>query len=152
MTKAQVLKELMDTLKKATSIGLLDDLAADIHPDIINAFCDGVDSASLVPPIASHTPGPWTLSPCDDSSDIAIHGYNDGQHQWIGDVVCDSDSWHATDANRNANAMLIAAAPDMLAALRTIVNDSPEPGEDAVLTVDGYNQACAAIAKATGTE
>jgi hypothetical protein len=49
-----------------------------------------------------------------------------------------------------ANARLIAAAPDLLAALSRIVNDSPEPGEDAVLTVEGYNQACAAIAKAMG--
>ena len=53
-------------------------------------------------------------------------------------------------AEGRANATLAAAAPDLLAALKRIVNDSPEPGEDAVLTVDGYNQACAAIAKAQG--
>jgi len=41
------------------------------------------------------------------------------------------------------------AAPKLLAALKRIVNDA-EPGEAAQLTVDGYNQACAAIAEAEG--
>ena len=36
---------------------------------------------------------------------------------------------------------------ELLAALQFIVNDA-EPGEDAQLTVTGYNKACAAIAKA----
>lgn len=44
---------------------------------------------------------------------------------------------------------LLAAAPDLLAALEFIVNDTPEAGADAVLSVAGYNAACAAIAKAT---
>jgi len=46
-------------------------------------------------------------------------------------------------------AALAAAAPDLLAALQFIVNDA-EPGEDAALSVEGYNRACAAIAKAKG--
>lgn len=50
-----------------------------------------------------------------------------------------------------ANLALIAAAPELLAALQFIVNDTPRgPGEDAELTVTGYNLACAAIAKARG--
>lgn len=47
-----------------------------------------------------------------------------------------------------SNARLIAAAPELLEALLFIVNDFPEPGEDARLTVDGYNKACEAINKA----
>ena len=47
------------------------------------------------------------------------------------------------------DAALIAAAPELLAALLYIVNDC-EPGEDAQLTVTGYNLACAVIAKAKG--
>jgi hypothetical protein len=39
-------------------------------------------------------------------------------------------------------------APDLLEALKFIVNDM-EPGEDAKLTVAGYNKACSAISKAT---
>ena len=38
---------------------------------------------------------------------------------------------------------------ELLTALSFIVNDA-EPGEDARLTVEGYNRACAAIAKARG--
>lgn len=45
----------------------------------------------------------------------------------------------------------LLAAPDLLEALKFIVNDG-EPGEDAVLSVKGYNLACAAIAKATVAE
>ena len=41
---------------------------------------------------------------------------------------------------------LIDAAPDLLNALLVIVNDA-EPGESAQLTTNGYNLACAAIAK-----
>ena len=41
------------------------------------------------------------------------------------------------------------AAPELLAALQFIVNDTPEPGEDARLTTEGYNKACAAIERAT---
>lgn len=47
------------------------------------------------------------------------------------------------------NALLIASAPDLLAALLFIVNCA-EPGEDAELTAEGYNMACEAITKATG--
>ena len=37
----------------------------------------------------------------------------------------------------------------LLEALQYIVNDTPESGEDAELTVKGYNMACEAIRKAT---
>lgn len=38
----------------------------------------------------------------------------------------------------------------LVEALEFIVNDTPEPGEDAQLTVEGYNKACAALAAARG--
>ena len=100
-----------------------------------------------MPTTASHTPGPWTLSPWTASSDIAIHGYNDGQRQWIGDVVGDTDSEHATDANRDANARLIAAAPDMLEALKGLM-----PMWQSGIDEPWVKAARDAIAKATGTE
>jgi len=49
-----------------------------------------------------------------------------------------------------ANAYLIAAAPELLEAALYVVDDTPTPGEDAELTVEGYNRLCAAIAKAEG--
>lgn len=51
----------------------------------------------------------------------------------------------------NSQAMnIVKHADELLAALIRIVNDTPVPGEDAVLTVAGYNQACEAIAKVRG--
>jgi len=47
------------------------------------------------------------------------------------------------------NAALMTAAPELLEALQYIINDCPEPGEDAQLTAKGYNIACEAIRKAT---
>ena len=44
----------------------------------------------------------------------------------------------------------LAAALKMYKALEFIVNDAPE-GEDAVLSAEGYNRACAALAEADGT-
>ena len=45
----------------------------------------------------------------------------------------------------------LQANAELLAALEYIVNDA-EPGEDARLTVEGYNRACAAIAAAKGVK
>ena len=53
-----------------------------------------------------------------------------------------SACWNACDG------LNPAAVPGLLAALQFIVNDAPA-GEDAQLTVKGYNMACAAIAAAT---
>lgn len=111
---------------------------------------------------SKHTPGPWRLGRAggtvvagdpaapfgEDRSTEAYYG---------GDLIAES-------IGRDADATLIARAPDLLReveelraqnaelleALEFIVNDSPEPGEDAVLSVGGYNRACAAIAKAKG--
>ena len=66
-------------------------------------------------------------------------------------LVCDENTGENIAVTYKAeNAALVVAAPDLLAALEYIVNDIPEPGEDAELTVKGYNLACAAIAKAKG--
>lgn len=47
--KQEALKELNRALRTATDTGLFDDIAAQIHPDIINQFCDGVaDFTKLV--------------------------------------------------------------------------------------------------------
>ena len=87
-----------------------------------------------------HTPGPWT------ASDNAIYGSSG----LIKPLVAHLDDRFADDEAAN-NARLIAAAPDLLAALREIVA-AVEVGE-----VDGYSpsgdwfrEAKAALAKATG--
>jgi len=88
------------------------------------------------------TKGPWHVN--DKIRDELYVEYKGG---FICDMQC-SDT-EKQEAEVRANARLIAAAPELLAALQFIVNCA-EPGEDAVLDVDGYNLACAAIAKATG--
>lgn len=81
-----------------------------------------------------HTPGPWTVG------DTPAIVYDDN--------ACEVAMATFNQESFEANARLIAAAPELLAALEFIVNDA-EPGEDARLTANGYNRACAAIAKAT---
>ena len=63
---------------------------------------------------ARHTPGPWRVSAHDDNGDIVVRDYNMGaivancSEEFYGDI---------TPKEQSANARLIAAAPDMLAAL-----------------------------------
>lgn len=92
-----------------------------------------------------HTPGPWFINgPFDHDNDLFIRTSIDGENFDIANLSCDETE------DTKANASLIAAAPDLLAALEFIVNDLIAPGEDAHLSVDGYNKACAAIKKAKG--
>ncbi len=88
----------------------------------------------------SHTPETWYTSIRASIHEQAIV-YDETTGRIIAITYSDADG-------KNAN--MISASRDMLDALERIVNDSPSPGEDAVLTAEGYNQACAAIAKARG--
>ena len=81
-----------------------------------------------------HTPGPWTVA--DEAGDLVltVRGIND---EFIADLSI-------------ANAHLIAAAPDLLAALLDIV--AIDDGDISALWpyCDLFDNARAAIAKATG--
>jgi len=99
--------------------------------------------------IRLHTPGPWTVDYTDDnlriySGDLLI-GEVSGSTEHI--------KVHGLDEETTeANAWLIAAAPDLLAALERILarvetlNLLTERGEEAKMA----EQARAAISKATG--
>ena len=89
---------------------------------------------------AQHTPGPWRLHPTDDTAVIAMDGT--GVAGMTG-YYNDPDIWPVMEAN----ARLIAAAPDMLAALRELVRkaDFGEPVPD---WLNAWDEARAAIAKA----
>lgn len=63
---------------------------------------------------AAHTPGPWNVS--KSSMDRLI--YADSEHAFDLAIVRNGGS----DANVEANARLIAAAPEMFAALKDSVN------------------------------
>ena len=97
-----------------------------------------------------HTPGPWLFSPVNDCAVAIVE--DDGTS--IFDVtVC----LHTTGQSAlAANAALVAAAPDLLAALLEVVAewDARHADEDHrrgyTLDTGGIAQARVAIAKATG--
>lgn len=64
----------------------------------------------------SHTPGPWTL---DDDYFVSCES----------GIICDPHCSHDIDmSERDANAALLAAAPDLLEAIRTLrdhMDDNP---------------------------
>ena len=97
---------------------------------------------------AKHTPGPWTVksatSVVADGAQVASCGFKMG-------------SWPKEDYDtEEANARLIAAAPDLLAACRWLIDQMAEPihdGGDGGIVSDyarRYADARAAIARATG--
>ena len=84
-----------------------------------------------------HTPGPWFY---ETGNTEALIVERDGT------TVAELQTTYQTTAHRSleANARLIAAAPDLLAALQSLINDQ----RDASLPI--LSQARAAITKATG--
>lgn len=97
--------------------------------------------------MTKHTPGPWAL---DDESIYAPGG--EGWKQ-----VAEIPNWRTNPGEvltpeDNANARLIAAAPDMLEALQALANWGPFQNgyapDDAFSKIQSMTRA--AIAKATG--
>jgi hypothetical protein len=100
----------------------------------------------------THTPGPWSahgqaiyagdtyLAQCWDETSRELHTYKDA----VGDIPVPSNG-----AEAQANARLIASAPDMLKALRGMVR---EINLGARMHTAPVEAARAAIAKATGSE
>ena len=92
---------------------------------------------------AQHTPGPWRSS---GSLTIYIEArLGDG---WIQEVcsVGPTEADKGYGEQQQANARLIAAAPDLLEALQAVLANSL----DSKGLADAHKQARAAIAKATG--
>ena len=114
---------------------------------------------------AVHTPGPWTAN-FDHQQNACAHvrasnGYNEVATVFVasedGDQKRDENGCWPDQPVRDANARLIAAAPDMLAALQELLAVTPAVAPAAGMlagiverhraAIDG---ARAAIAKATG--
>ena len=85
---------------------------------------------------AQHTPGPWHVDPENPT--------------WVDDEneCCMATTGYGDDEGDRANARLIAAAPDMLAALRQVVDETA--GGMVPPSTDAIDTARAAIAKAEG--
>ena len=95
------------------------------------------------------TPGPWI---CHSGMVWKPDGTPDGYPI----ARMDRQTEKTTPTERDANAQLIAAAPDLLAALRAIMNDCREVAEGREQVTPGFwhailnGKARAAIAKAEG--
>jgi hypothetical protein len=86
--------------------------------------------------MTQHTPGPWYVGLREDQTIFT-------QNLRVASVECPRKEW-------KANARLIAAAPDMLAALQAIAASSTE--EDAETALGSIQMICRAIiTKAKGS-
>ena len=99
---------------------------------------------------AAHTPGPWQVAWSERvETNASILGQGD-QIAWV-------ESHQVGEERARANARLIAAAPDLLAALRAMLASPagvarPLSGDEVRSLSDAVSLARAAIAKATGGE
>jgi hypothetical protein len=94
--------------------------------------------------MSEHTPGPWTCEP-NDSHQFDIRG--DYWEVATAHGFCGANGGPPTSMTESiANARLIAAAPDLLDAIKQIVSDTDSPGQFGM----ALEAAHAAIAKATG--
>jgi len=89
---------------------------------------------------AQHTPGPWTWGKSYDG----LYGSGSGQDNEVLTYEDYDGMWLAYVPQREANARLIAAAPELLEALENLEND------DGSIPDHAWNLCQAAIAKAKG--
>jgi hypothetical protein len=94
---------------------------------------------------AKHTPGPWTLE--DHGYTYIVSKPGDG---YITRDVCRMDGSTTSAFNQKANAHLIVAAPEMLAALKEARAYYGEPDKSDPVDVAIWARIDAAIAKAEG--
>ena len=94
--------------------------------------------------MTQHTPGPWRVA---FGNRLEVHGPKD-EIGWPASIVYNAGL--CTSEEAQANARLIAAAPDMLAALQDIMAESSRDDDDhdVIATIQGVCRA--AIAKAKG--
>ena len=102
--------------------------------------------------MSKHTPGPWGEPYYDD--------YPGDEGWWILNGKTGMDEYaicvvFTGDPKQEADAYLITAAPDLLAALEVMVSvfrPREEPGPDAHVENEAWAKAASAIAKAKGEE
>jgi hypothetical protein len=97
------------------------------------------------PKDAAHTPGPWRAV-YFQLHDIWDVDAPEEQHHAVGTMYCGSGGFTVLESLREADARLVAAAPDMLALLEELIDiEGPQPGH-----ITWANKVKAAIAKAKG--
>ena len=100
--------------------------------------------------MGTHTPGPWTVEEYgdEDAPALVIHKNTETRVCFMA-----TPGSHGDPAKIEADAHLIAAAPELLAALKQLVadyQDVPDPTDEDGQAV--FDTARAAIAKAEGSE
>lgn len=90
--------------------------------------------------MSKFTPGAW----------VAALDHNSRPIVWGPGTWQIADGWHTPDGNGWANARLIAAAPDLLEALRIAVIALAGAAKSDAAYESAYQAVSAAIAKATG--
>lgn len=94
------------------------------------------------------TPGPWEISGSSFGGRVLVYEGTPGDAKGMV-ATCDAGNYSRSRAEGEANARLIAAAPDLLAALRPFAAFACDLGPDE--TCDCHNcVARAAIRKAVG--
>lgn len=93
---------------------------------------------------STHTPGPWTLG--DEDSPLLLSSDN----AYVAQVLS-RDEKGALRPSYAADAALIAAAPDLLAALKLLEQEGDWQGTSWAIPAAAWRAARAAIAKATAT-
>ena len=108
--------------------------------------------------MTKHTPGPWVLDdPCENNPQRAMGGEQIFKVTGCGfgsGLIADVSSWWYSRESAKANARLIAAAPDMLAALEQVLELHAKCERENMIDWQwfdaAYYAARAAIAKARG--
>lgn len=100
--------------------------------------------------MGAHTPGPWIVSDYDWTT---VYVKGDGTESGIASTA--GDDIAALDVvTQRANARLIAATPDLLTALQSVLREFPAAlmrGHATPDTLAAFKEAEVAVAKATGT-
>lgn len=100
--------------------------------------------------MSKHTPGPWTVHPIYNNApvleNIGVYEIEEAHEEGKESLMEGCDPWPAIEAN----ARLIAAAPDLLEALEWIVQPDHPIGSNAEFAQKAAKIAATAIAKAKG--
>lgn len=98
-----------------------------------------------------HTPGNWIAESDGEYWNVIVEG-----GEGFGREIVGCEGLYRCDGSDEANARLIAAAPDLLMALKAIVNDCHDldmvPSNERGRTTTAFELAIFAIEKATGEE
>lgn len=96
--------------------------------------------------MSAHTPGPWKFHEQGDANDYCLLTH---ENNW---VISFRQNGEMRNAEQRANAQLIAAAPDLLAALQSMEMALTGYTHQNDITANALAQCRTAIAKATGAE